>query len=105
VRDEVAFSEPKSFETALITWGDWKRLSEQELVVADEGGAVHVRIETGGLPFEVRWEKLDEDVPTPRKPMRLGIALDSPVKAAAVMLTIQPEPSPQPGGSRGSSAN
>ncbi len=104
VRDEVAFSEAKSFETALITWGDWKRLSEKEWVISDDGGAVRVRIDTGGIPFGMRWEKLDEDVPTPKKPMRLGIALDSPVKAATVTLTIQPETSPLPASKSGSSA-
>lgn len=103
MRDEVAFDEPKSFETALVTWGDWKRLSESELVISDDGGAVRVRIETGGIPFQVRWEKLDEDVPTPKKPMRLGIALDSPVKAATVTLTIRPETSPLPSSNSGSS--
>jgi hypothetical protein len=91
VRDEVAFREPKAFETALVTWGEWKRISERELVISDEGGAVRVRIETGGIPFGLRWEKLDEDVPTPKKPMRLGIALDRPIKTATVTLTIQPE--------------
>ena len=104
VRDDVTFSEPKSFETALVTWGDWKRVSDTELVIADEGGAVRVQIDTGGLPFHVRWEKLDEDVPTPKKPMRLGITLDSPVKAATVKLTIQPRVNPNPAQSTGPSA-
>ena len=90
VRDEVAFSEPKSFETALVTWGDWKRLSEKELVISDGRAAVRVRIDTGGIAFELRWEKLDEDVETPKKPMRLGIALSSPVKSAIVTLVIEP---------------
>jgi hypothetical protein len=80
-------------------------VSETELVVADEGGAVRVQIDTGGIPFHVRWEKLDEDVPTPKKPMRLGIALDSPVKAATVTFTIRPETSGNdPADSAGSNA-
>jgi hypothetical protein len=90
VRDEVAFSEPKGYETALVTWGNWKRVSEKEFGISDAGGAVRVQIDTGGIPFQVRWEKLDEDVPTLKKPMRLGIALDSPVKGATVTLTIRP---------------
>jgi hypothetical protein len=91
VRDEAAFSEPGSFETALITWGNWKKLSEKELLVSDEGGAVRVTIDTGGEPFKISAERLNEDVPTRTKPLRLGIALNSPVKAVTVTLTITPE--------------
>jgi len=91
VRDEVAFSAPESFETALITWGTWKRLSDDELLIIDDLGAVKVRIDTGGADFDLRWEKLDEDVHTKKKPMRLGIALKSPVKTATVTLRIQPQ--------------
>ena len=93
VRDEADFNEPRSFETALITWGDWKKLSEKEVLLSDEGGAVRVRIDTSGEPFKISAERLNEDVPTRTKPLRLGIALDSPVKAATVTLTITPEPS------------
>ena len=91
VRDEAAFSEPGSFETALITWGDWKQLSERELLVSDEGGAVRIKIDTGGVPFKISSERLNEDVPTRTKPLRLGIVLNSPVKSATVTLTITPE--------------
>ena len=93
VRDEVTFSDPKVFETTLVTWGDWKRLSETELLVSDEGGAVRVKIDTGGEPFKISAERLNEDVPTRTKPVRLGIALNAPVKAATVSLAITPEPS------------
>jgi hypothetical protein len=54
---------------------------------------VRVRIDTSGEPFKISAERLNEDVPTRTKPLRLGIALDSPVKAATVTLTITPEPS------------
>jgi hypothetical protein len=94
MRDEAAFGEPQRFETTLITWGNWKKLSEKELLVSDEGGAVRVRIDTGGAAFKISAERLNEDVSTPTKPLRLGIALTSPVKAANVTLTITPELSP-----------
>jgi hypothetical protein len=67
-------------------------------------GAVRVRIDTGGISFHMRWEKLDEDVPTPKKPMWLGIALDSPVRAATVMLTMRPESNVNPAQGSGPSA-
>lgn len=92
VRDEVAFSEPERFETALITWGGWEKVSERELLLADAGGGVRVKIDTGGQPFKVSAEKLDEDVPTRTQPLRLGIALEAPVREAIVTLTITPAP-------------
>lgn len=90
VRDEVAFSEPRSFETALITWGDWKKISETELLFTDEGGAVRVKIDTGGQPFQVKAETLNEDVANHRKPVRVGIALNAPVEKAVVSFIITP---------------
>lgn len=90
VRDEVAFTEPKSFETALITWGSWKQLSEHELLLSDNGGAVNVRINTGGKPFKVTSETLNENVTTPKKPVRIAIALTEPAKEAEVTLVIRP---------------
>ena len=92
VRDDVAFKEPRSFETALITWGPWKRLSETELRIVADGEAVRVRIDAGDAPFQIKPETLNEDVPTPRMPLRLGIALTKPVQNTSVTLTITPEP-------------
>ena len=92
VRDEVVFSKPQAFETALITWGKWEKISDREILVREGASAVRVKIETGGLPFELRSETLEENVRTKVKPERLGIALKSPVESATVTLTISPEP-------------
>jgi len=92
VRDDVASKEPRSFETALITWGPWKRLSETELRIVADGEAVRVKIDAGDAPFQIKPETLNEDVPTPRKPLRLGIALTKPVQSTSVTLTITLEP-------------
>ena len=90
VRDEVAFTTPQTFETALITWGKWEKISDHEIWVWVGGSAVRVKIETGGQPFDIRSETLDEDVRTQIKPMRIGIALKSPVQGTIVSLTISP---------------
>lgn len=90
VRDEVAFATPQTFETALITWGEWKKISDREISVRDGDSEVRVTIATGALPFAIRSETLEEDVRTKRKPVRLGIALISPVEHAIVTLTITP---------------
>jgi hypothetical protein len=92
VRDEIELSAPRTYETALVTWGEWKKVTEQELTVTDGNETVRVRINTGGQPFSINSETMDEDVPTPRKPKRLGIALKNPVQKASVTLEIEPMP-------------
>jgi hypothetical protein len=92
VRDEVSFTAPKTFETAIITWGSWKEISDREILISDKQGSVRVKIDTGREPFEITAEQLNEDVHTPAKPTRLAIALKSPVKSAVVTLTITPDP-------------
>ena len=90
VRDEVAFGTPQDFETALITWGEWEKTAENELLLTDEGGAVRVKVDTGGKPFRIRAETLDEHVTTRKKPVRLGLALAAPVAKAIISLSITP---------------
>src|SRR5262249_8636686 len=96
VRDEVAFSEPRSFEEALITWGRWKALSDSELLITDGQGAVRVKIDTGGHPFNISAETLDEDVPPSTQPLRLAITLRQPVAQATITLTALPAISSHP---------
>jgi hypothetical protein len=88
VSDEVQFAEAKLFETALITWGEWKQLSDEAFSITDGKQAVRVQVETGGLPFVIKSETLNEDVHTPKKPVRIGIALKEPVTEARVRLRI-----------------
>lgn len=90
VSDHVVFDQPATFESALITWGKWKMISPDEIEITDEGGAVRVKIDTGGEPFKVRAEKIEEAVHTPKQPWHLGIALQAPVTQAKVVLTIRP---------------
>lgn len=90
VRDQVDFNQANTFETALITWSDWKQISNHELLLTDAKGAVRVKIDTGGEAFKLNAEIINEDVATPKKPTRLGIALASPVKDATVTISILP---------------
>lgn len=91
VGDSVAFSKPKTFETALITWSDWKQISPNEIRIGDTNGAVDVSIETGGLPVAISATEIHEDVHTPRLPVHIGIALKDPVRRATVTLQIRSE--------------
>lgn len=90
VRDDVAFSTAKEFETALITMGRWKRLGPKSLVVRDGDEAVRVDIEADGGGFEIHAEVIKEDVRAPSLPTRLGIKLKKPVTKAAITMTITP---------------
>jgi hypothetical protein len=94
VRDEVAFSKAQSFQTALITWGTYKQVSPNDLVVTDADGSVKVRIETDGIPFTLASDTLNEDTANHRKPLRVGISLSVPVTKAVVTLVITPEGNP-----------
>lgn len=91
VRDEVELTSPQTFETALITWGDWKQVAPDEITIHDGDATVRVKIDTGGQPFTIRSEVLNDDVHTPTKPVHLGIVLNSPVEKAVVILTITPD--------------
>jgi hypothetical protein len=90
VRDQMKFASPGNFESALITWGTIRRVSENELEIADGKDAVRVTIDTRGRAFELKQETINENVHTERKPIRLGIALVEKVSAATVTLRISP---------------
>jgi hypothetical protein len=90
VRDEVKYATPQEFESALITWGQYRRLGGNELEISDGGAAVRVVIDTQGRAFKVKQETINEDVMTKRKPVRIGIALEEKVPGAVVTLRITP---------------
>ncbi|HEV2328439.1 MAG TPA: heparinase II/III family protein [Verrucomicrobiae bacterium] len=90
VRDEAHFSTPESFESALVTWGKIQRAAADELTISDGSGAVRVSIDTGGVPFHLRQEIIDEDTENHRKPVHLGIVLDNKALSAMVTLRIWP---------------
>jgi hypothetical protein len=91
VQDVVEFSGAETFETALVTWGKWEKISDTELRLSDGADAVRVKIDAGGEPLSISHVTLDEEVRTPRQPVRIGIALKSPVKKAVVTMRITPE--------------
>ncbi len=90
VRDEIQFASPETFESALITWGTIRKVSANELEIADGEDAVRVAIDTQGRAFELKQETIDENVDSKRKPVRLGIALTPKVSTATVTLRISP---------------
>ena len=91
VLDEATLTKPESFETALVTWGKWEKVGSNELLFNETTGAVRVKIDTDGIPFDISSKQLTADVPTPVKATRIGIHLKKPVANAHVMLTVIPD--------------
>ncbi len=90
VRDEVKFSMPEEFETALVTWGEVKSTGPDTLEITDGGSTVRVTIDTQGRAFQWRQETIDEDVQTRRKPVRVGITLNAKISSGVITLRIAP---------------
>jgi len=91
VTDEVTFSRPCNFGTALITFNRWKQSSPSSLIVYDSEEVLHVDIKVTGAEFEIQPETIREDVSARKQPTRLGINLTQPVTHAIVSLTITPK--------------
>ena len=90
VTDEVAFSQPQSFETALITLGQWKQTGPQTLRIEGGTAAINVQIDTGGAAFKIVPTEINEHVHTRKLPVRLAIALEAPISQATVTVRITP---------------
>jgi hypothetical protein len=90
VSDEVVFKTPQRFETALITFGEWRKLKEGLLQVQDGDAATDVTAQADGGALDVRAEELHEDLTAKRTPTRIGLTLREPVEHARITVTIRP---------------
>ena len=88
VTDQVKFTTPQTFGTALITRGSWKQQPDGALLITDDDQALRVVVDTGGAAFTLNAEQINEDAPV--HPMRLGINLTQPTTAATITLRISP---------------
>lgn len=88
VADTVEFAEPRSFETALITDGEFTRREDETLLIRDGERAVEVTVDAGGAAWELVVDEIHEEATA--QPTRLGIRLSAPVTAATVTVTIRP---------------
>jgi hypothetical protein len=90
VSDAVKFSEPQSFETALLTWGKVKSVSANTLEITDGPSRVRVVIDTQGHPFKWSSTLIDEDTEGKRKPYHVAITLDDKISDGTITLRISP---------------
>jgi len=107
VTDEVEFSKPTSFGTAMITFGQWKESGDLPaspqaagtIMVADGGESVNVAIDAGGAAYKINAEPIKSEVRGDRKPVRIGVDLSQPVSAAKISIRVTPgvsSPTTQP---------
>jgi hypothetical protein len=90
VTDEVQFSGPQSFGTALITFSKWRQTAPNRLVVGEGEQAVEVTIDAGGLDVKIETTEIEEDLKGGKIPTRLGLELREPSAHATIALTIRP---------------
>ncbi len=90
VSDDVEFSSPQEFETALITLAPWKRVGDDALVIGEGAEAVRVTLAAGEHAFKLQATEIREDLPGKFVPKRLGIALTGAMRQATVRMTITP---------------
>jgi len=90
VTDEVEFSKPKTFGTAMITFEKWKVLAPGRILIGEGKNALIVEIDAGSAAFDVEAETIEEDLTMKKLPTRIGINLVKPVKCARVQVTITP---------------
>jgi hypothetical protein len=90
VLDHAEFDTPQTFETALITWGQWRQVSDRELSIVDGKDALRVTIDTAGAAFTVTAKTLEADVTTPTHPQRIALTLTAPAKSARVAIVVTP---------------
>lgn len=89
VVDEVAFSEPSSYATALVTYGTWKLDGDDALLVTAQDETVRVTINTNGAPFDIVAETINENTGG-EKPTRIGINLREPLSSGRIVLMVEP---------------
>jgi len=91
VTDEVAFSQPCDFGTALVTFEKWQELPGSSLRIYDQKEALHANITATGAAFKITPDTIHEDLSARKEPTRLGINLTQPVTGAVIRVTLTPE--------------
>ena len=90
VTDDFTFQQPETFATALVTYSQWKQISTRELLIFGKKEAVKVDIETGGVPFKVTAELIQEDNGKKTTPTRIGISLEGTHTQGKIVMSFSP---------------
>jgi hypothetical protein len=87
VCDQVKFDSPKDFETAIITYDEFKVTGNKVLISAGKH-KIEADI-SASVPFTVFSEKINEQMRRPPKPWRIGIKLKKPVQGGFIKITYK----------------
>jgi len=90
VIDEVEYSQPSDFETALMTLGRFEIQTDGTIIATDKGESLRINIDSGNLPYELIEDKIAEPMRKSeyRQPTRLGIRISEPISSAKIKVTF-----------------
>ncbi len=91
--DDVRFSEPHTFATALITFATIETCDAQTLILTEKNKTLKITI-TSEAFFILDQQPVNEDFSCGKHPTRIGIHLTEPVNTARVSIKIEPQNSP-----------
>lgn len=95
VRDSFAFSQPETFETALLTFGEWTRLGPTTLKIRGQRESARVDITPpAGTTLDVASTEIQEDLTAKRPATRIRLRLVPPIAQGDLALTVVPELTP-----------
>ena len=86
VRDEVEFSSPQRFETALVSYDNLEFPSSDRIVASDENGSVTAQVSAEGGELRVTLGEIDN--PGAVNPKRVALAFAEPVLKATIVCRI-----------------
>lgn len=86
VTDEVEYTTPETFGSALITYGKVALPAPDTIVISDGSGCVRVKVSTKGTTFKIT--SLPLKTQGSHAPTRIGIDLNTPVTRETVTLHI-----------------
>jgi hypothetical protein len=90
ILDEVEFSRPEEYGTALITLAKWQQTSPNRLLLGEGADAVQVEIVAEGGEIRLDSQEIKEDLPDHLIPTRLGLNFTQPVAKGKITTIITP---------------
>jgi hypothetical protein len=88
VTDVVEYSEPQTFETALITYGTYEKTGANTLEVTEKGKTAAVEIDSGENSIEIADDLIESTNGSPR---RIAVRFEKPVKKGQISMRIWPK--------------
>jgi hypothetical protein len=86
VVDEVGYSKPETFETALITYADWSRNEDGSIRISDDDATIEVIISTEDGELEFSHTVIEES----STPTRLSWRFKKPISHARTVISVRP---------------